>query len=148
MSGASETRTDGGLAGELRNWAKGTRWAGAAVELALAGARGRLVYPGAPWIERLGTYPVGRAHARIDPAKLMAESGPLSSGERLIAKVVANLLDDETLVPLADLSRLDPGQARLVLGALRRAAGLGPAGAKPPAAISPPPGRQTPSMGM
>jgi hypothetical protein len=117
--------------------------------LALSGARGRLVYPGAPWIERLGTDQAEKSYARIDPAKLMSEAGPLSSGERLVAKVVANLLDDETLVPLADLSRLDPGQARLVLGALRTAAGLEPAGPAPRAGMTPaPPGRPAPRLGI
>jgi hypothetical protein len=117
--------------------------------LALSGARGRLAYPGAPWIERLGTDQAGKPYARINPAKLTSEAGPLSSGERLVAKVVANLLDDETLVPLADLSRLDPGQARLVLGALRTAAGLEPATPGPPASLTPAaPARPAPRLGI
>jgi hypothetical protein len=120
------------LAGELRNWAKGTYRAEAATELLLAGMRGRLAYRGAPWIEPLGTDQAGKTYARVNPAKLVEQSGPLSSGERFVAKVVANLLDDETLVPLADLARLDTSEARIVLGALRHAAGL-----KPPAAPAP-----------
>jgi hypothetical protein len=121
------TSTEGGLASELRNWARGAPWAQAAVELLVKGVRGRLVYRGAPWIQQLGTGADGRLYARIDPEKLIGQAGPLSSGERLVAKVVANLLDDETLVPLGDLGRLDPGEARIVLGALRQAAGLRPA---------------------
>ncbi|MDR0591940.1 MAG: hypothetical protein LBG60_01510 [Bifidobacteriaceae bacterium] len=138
-NGARRAGHGAGLASELRNWAEGTARARAAVELLLAGVGGRLAYRGAPWVERLGVGADGRAYARIDPAKLAAGSGPLSSGERLVAKVVANLLDDQTFVPLADLSRLDFGQARLVLGALRTAAGLpAPATARPAAALPPP----------
>ncbi|MDR0591896.1 MAG: hypothetical protein LBG60_01290 [Bifidobacteriaceae bacterium] len=69
----------GSLAGELRNWAKGTRWAGAAVELLLAGVRGRLAYRGAPWIEQLGADRAGRSYARINPEKLIEHAGPLSA---------------------------------------------------------------------
>ncbi|MDR1189966.1 MAG: hypothetical protein LBK95_21350 [Bifidobacteriaceae bacterium] len=117
----------GGVAAELRNWAEGTLWAKAAVELLVNGAQGKLAYAGAPWIERLGAGADGRAYARIDPAKLASGCGGMSSGERFVAKVAANLVDDRTLVPLADIARLDPEQARLVLGALRAAAGLQPA---------------------
>ncbi|MDR1441197.1 MAG: hypothetical protein LBJ02_02205 [Bifidobacteriaceae bacterium] len=122
-------QTGNSLAGEVRNWAKGTYRAEAAVELLLTGMRGRLAYRGAPWIEPLGTDQAGKAYARVNPAELVEQSGPLSSGERFVAKVVANLLDNQTLVPLADIARLDTSEARIVLGALRHAAGL-----KPPAA--------------
>ncbi|MDR0592204.1 MAG: hypothetical protein LBG60_02870 [Bifidobacteriaceae bacterium] len=127
------------LAAELRNWAEGTYRAKAAVALLLNAVRGRLAYRGAPWIEQLGTDQAGKSHARIDPAKLVSGTLPLSSGERLVAKVVANLLDSETLVPLADLSRLDTGEARIVLGALAQAAGFRPAAPKPRPAPAPTP---------
>ncbi|MDR1188177.1 MAG: hypothetical protein LBK95_12105 [Bifidobacteriaceae bacterium] len=139
---------EGGLASELRNWARGALWAQAAVALLVNGVRGRLAYREAPWIEQLGTGADGKPYARIDPGKLTGQAGPLSSGERLVAKVVANLIDDETMVPLADLARLDPREARIVLGALRQAAGLRPPvrAARPdltaaaPARSLPPPG--------
>ncbi|MDR1188854.1 MAG: hypothetical protein LBK95_15645 [Bifidobacteriaceae bacterium] len=126
MSGTS-TPEGAGIAAELRNWAAGTPWARAAVELLVNGADGRLAYRGAPWIERLGTGQDGKPYARIDAAKLAAGLGGMSSGERVVGRVVANLIDDETPVALADIARLDPRQAGLVLGALRTAAGLGPA---------------------
>jgi hypothetical protein len=120
----------------LRNWAGRTPHARAAVELLIAGVGGRLAYKGAPWVEELGRDEAGRGYAEIDPAALVRESGPLSSGERFIAKVVANLLDDSTPVALADISRLDTSQARLALGALRVAAGLPPTKTSPPTAPS------------
>jgi hypothetical protein len=127
----------GGIAAELRNWAAGTLWARAAVELLVGGARGKLAYQGAPWIERLGTAQDGKPYARIDPGKLAGGLGGMSSGERFVAKVVANLVDDQTPVPLADIARLDPDQAALVLGALRTAAGLKPAASRPRLAMAP-----------
>ncbi|MDR1635586.1 MAG: hypothetical protein LBS27_11870 [Bifidobacteriaceae bacterium] len=116
----------GDLQTRLRNWARGTHRAKAAVELLVSGMRGRLAYEGAPWITELGTDGVRRGYASIDPERLVRESGPLSSGERFTASVVANLLDDETPVALADIARLDFAEARIVLGALRQAAGLPP----------------------
>jgi hypothetical protein len=123
---------DAALAGALRNWAEGTLWARAAVELLTAGVGGRLCYAGAPWVKELGAGADGRDYARIDPEALVRCSGPLSSGERLIAKLVANLVDDQTLAPLADLARLDDREAKIALGALRLAAGL-PRRPPPPA---------------
>ncbi|MDR2381822.1 MAG: hypothetical protein LBE08_11760 [Bifidobacteriaceae bacterium] len=120
----ADKETRGDVHAELRNWAAGTLWARAAVELLINGVRGRLAYEGAPWVKRLGADASGKQHAEIDPAALVRESGALSSGERLVAKVVANLLDDQTLVPLGDLARLDGREAGIVLGALRLAAGL------------------------
>jgi hypothetical protein len=114
----------GDLAARLRNWARGADRARAAVELLVSGVSGRLAYEGAPWITELGTDAAGRGYASIDPARLVGESGPLSSGERFTARVVANLLDDETPVALGDIARLDFTEARIVLGALRQAAGL------------------------
>jgi hypothetical protein len=137
MSGTRTSQGDGITAG-LRNWAAGTLWARAAVELLVNGAHGKLAYRGAPWIERLGTGADGKPYARIDPAKLAGGLGGMSSGERLVGRVVANLIDDETPVALADIARLDPGQAGLVLGALKMAAGLGPA-ARPRPDPAPPP---------
>ncbi|MDR2348716.1 MAG: hypothetical protein LBD90_08945 [Bifidobacteriaceae bacterium] len=127
----------GGIAAELRNWAAGTLWARAAVELLATGARGKLAYLGAPWIERLGTGPDGKPYAQINPEKLAGGLGGMSSGERFVAKVVANLVDGETPVALADIARLDPDQAGLVLGALRLAAGLKPAAGRPGPAMAP-----------
>ncbi|MDR1117833.1 MAG: hypothetical protein LBL01_00855 [Bifidobacteriaceae bacterium] len=127
------TRTrEGGAAAGRRNGAAGTWWARAAVELLIGGARGRLAYQGAPWIEWLGAGADGRPYARIDPEKLAGNLGGMSSGERVIAKVVANLIDDQTPVALADIARLDADQAALVLGALRIAAGLQPAASSRP----------------
>jgi hypothetical protein len=125
--GATRTPEGVGVVAELRNWAAGTPWARAAVELLVTGACGKLACTGAPWIERLGTGADGKPCARIDPAKLAGGLGGMSSGERFVARVVANLVDDETPVALADIGRLDPRQAGLVLGALRTAAGVEPA---------------------
>jgi hypothetical protein len=154
----SATATPGGAGGggvraRLRNWAEGTLWARAAVELLISGARGRLAHAGAPWIKELGADAAGRRLARIDPDALIRESGPLSSGERFVAKVVANLLDDQTLAPLADIARLDPREARIVLGALRLAAGLlppapAPQGGLAPAPPTPTPTRARPGLGL
>jgi hypothetical protein len=127
---------DAALAGALRNWAEGTLWARAAVELLTAGVGGRLCYAGAPWVKELGAGADGRDYAQIDPEALVRCSGPLSSGERLIAKLVANLVDDQTLVPLADLARLDDREANIALGALRLAAGLPPPAPAPRAGMA------------
>ncbi|MDR1186557.1 MAG: hypothetical protein LBK95_03740 [Bifidobacteriaceae bacterium] len=129
--GGTSTPEGAGIAVELRNWAAGTPWARAAVELLVNGANGKLAHRGAPWIEHLGTGPDGRPYARIDPQKLAAGLGGMSSGERFVGRVVANLIDDQTPVALADIARLDPRQARLVLGALRTAVGLGRAAPVP-----------------
>ncbi|MDR1186119.1 MAG: hypothetical protein LBK95_01475 [Bifidobacteriaceae bacterium] len=126
MSG-TRTPEGAGVAAELRNWAAGTGWARAAVEMLVNCAHGKLAHRGAPWIERLGTGQDGKPYAQINPQKLAAGLGGMSAGERFIGRVVANLIDDETPVALADIARLDPGQAGLVLGALRTAAGLGAA---------------------
>jgi hypothetical protein len=111
----------GGIALELRNWGAGTLWARAAVELLVTSVRGKLAYPGAPWIERLGTGEDGKSYAQINPEKLVGGLDGMSSGERFVAKVVANLIDDETTVPLADIARLDPHQAGLVTAPSGRA---------------------------
>jgi hypothetical protein len=137
---------DGELVAALRNWAAGTYRARAAVELLVTGLGGRLAYEGAPWVRRLGADGAGKEYAEIDPERLVGESGPLSSAERLVAKVVANLVDGETLVPLGDLARLDERDAGIVLGALRVAAGL-PAPKPPPRprlAPAAPPARPAP----
>jgi hypothetical protein len=127
MDDMTRPERDSQIGDELRNWAKGGYYSRAAVELLIGGVGGRLAYWGAPWITRLGSD--GQvSYAEINAPVLAREAaeGALAHGEAIVARMVANLIDDQTPVALSDLAVLDESNAQIALAALTIAAGLEP----------------------
>ncbi len=105
------------LAGELRQWARGSYGLEAATELLLRAFGGRFAAPVWPWMKQDGGRPW------VDFAAILEHSGALSGGERRVLLIAASLAE-ETPVVLGDLlAGLDRRHLELVVAAVSHAAG-------------------------
>ncbi|EYR62469.1 hypothetical protein N866_08290 [Actinotalea ferrariae CF5-4] len=107
-----------GIAGRLRDWARGSLPVGAGVELLLRAFEGRFAGPSCRWVT---SEPDGRTWVDVDA--LHAGAGVLSGGESRVLAMAAALIA-ETPVDVVDIvTGLDRPNLHLVLAALAHARG-------------------------
>ena len=117
MSPTTSAATGGGIAAELRNWARGCHSTEAAVELLIRARGGRFVDAGQPWLRT-----DDRGITWLDPEVNARSSHVVSSGERHILALVEALALGKPLEDVAGLmASLDPYHLDLVLAVLRHA---------------------------
>jgi hypothetical protein len=115
MSRTTSAADGGGIATELRNWARGRHSAEAAVELLIRARRGRFVDPSQPWLRT-----DDRGIVWLDAQVISRYSHAVSSGERHILALVEALATGEPLGDIGGLmASLDPYHLDLVLAVLR-----------------------------
>ena len=107
----------GGIAAELRDWARGCHTTGAAVELLIRAHDGRFVEPGQPWLRT-----DDRGITWLDAEVIARYSIAISSGEHHILALVEALAIGKPLEDVGGLmASLDPYHLGLVLAVLRHA---------------------------
>ena len=123
MSRTTSATNDGGIAAELRNWARGCHSTEAAVELLIRACGGRFVEPCQPWLRT-----DDRGITWLDAQTIALYSHVVSSGERHILALVEALALSKPLEDVGGLmASLDPYHLDLVLAVLRHAGcGSGP----------------------
>lgn len=115
------------VAQDLREWAKGSYAAEAAVEMLARAFHGRFADAGWPWIvapreERQGDMRSDGHWLDADQLTNEDSTGPLSGGERVYLQFVAGMLG-QTDLDLSDMARLDRELQALVLAGLSHAGG-------------------------
>jgi hypothetical protein len=117
MSRTTSAANGGGIAAELRNWARGCHSTEAAVELLIRARSGRFVDAGQPWLRT-----DSRGITWLDAQVIRLYSHAVSSGERHILALVEALALGGPLEDLGGLmASLDPYHRDLVLAVLRHA---------------------------
>jgi hypothetical protein len=117
MSRTTSAANGGGIAAELRNWARGCYSTEAAVELLIRARGGRFVDQGQPWLR---TDDLGITW--LDAEVIGQYSHAVSSGERHILALVEALALGGPLEDVGGLmASLDPNHLVLVLAVLRHA---------------------------
>jgi hypothetical protein len=118
MSRTTSAANGGGVAAELRNWARGCHSTEAAVELLIKACGGRFVDPGQPWLRT-----DDRGITWLDAQVIARYSHAVSSEERHILALVEALAFGKPLDDVGVLmASLDPYHLDLVLAVLRHAA--------------------------
>jgi hypothetical protein len=111
------SEANGGIAAELRTWARGCHSTEAAVELLIRARGGRFVESGQPWL-----LTDDRGITWLDPEVIGQYSDAVSSGERHILALVEALALGRPLEDVGGLmASLDPYHLGLVLAVLRHA---------------------------
>jgi hypothetical protein len=104
MSRSTSAANGGGIAAELRNWARGCRSTEAAVELLTRARRGRFVEPGQPWLRT-----DDRGITWLDAQVMGRSPHGVSSGEHHILALVEALAIGKPLEDVGGLmASLDP----------------------------------------
>jgi hypothetical protein len=104
MSRTTSVADGGGIAAELRNWARGRHSTEAAVELLIRARAGRFVDPSQPWLRT-----DNRGIVWLDAQVIRQYSQAVSSGERHILALVEALALGEPLEHVGGLmASLDP----------------------------------------
>jgi hypothetical protein len=118
------SEANGGIAAELRTWARGCDSTEAAVELLIRARGGRFAESGQPWLRT-----DDRGITWLDPEVIGRYSQAVSSGERHILALVEALALGTPHEDVGGLmASLDPYHLGLVLAVLRHAGcGSGPA---------------------
>jgi hypothetical protein len=117
MSPTTSAANGGGIAAELRDWARGCQSTEAAVELLIRARGGRFVEPGQPWLRT-----DDRGITWLDAEVIARYSDAVSSGERHILALVEALALGKPLEDVGGLmASLDPHHLGLVLAVLRHA---------------------------
>ena len=117
------SEANGGIAAELRTWARGCHSTEAAVELLIRARGGRFAESGQPWLRT-----DDRGITWLDPEVIGRYSDAVSSGDRHILALVEALALGRPLEDVGGLmASLDPYHLGLVLAVLRHAGcGSGP----------------------
>jgi hypothetical protein len=111
------SEANGGIAAELRTWARGCHSTEAAVELLIRARGGRFAEAGQPWLRT-----DDRGITRLDPEVIGRYSDAVSSGDRRILALVEALALGRPLEDVGGLTAsLDPYHLGLVLAVLRHA---------------------------
>jgi hypothetical protein len=111
------SEANGGIAAELRTWARGCHSTEAAVELLIRARGGRFAELGQPWLRT-----DDRGITWLDPEVIGRYSHAVSSGERHILALVEALALGKPLEDVGGLmASLDPYHLGLVLAVLRHA---------------------------
>jgi hypothetical protein len=117
MSRTTSAADRGGIASEVRNWARGCHSTEAAVELLIRACGGRFVDPSQPWL-----CTDDRGIVWLDAQVIGQYSHAVSSGQRHILALVEALALDGPLEDVGGLmASLDPYHLGLVLAVLRHA---------------------------
>jgi hypothetical protein len=117
MSPTTSAANGGGIAAELRTWARGCHSTEAAVELLIRARGGRFVDPGQPWLRT-----DHRGITWLDPEVIGRYSHAVSSAERHILALVEALALGKALDDVGGLmASLDTYHLGLVLAVLRHA---------------------------
>jgi hypothetical protein len=117
MSRTTSAADGGGIAAELRNWARGCYSTEAAVELLIRARGGRFVAAGQPWLRT-----DDRGITWLDAEVIRRYSHAVSSEERHILALVEALALGKPLEDVGGLmASLDTHHLGLVLGVLRHA---------------------------
>ena len=113
------SEANGGIAAELRTWARGCHSTEAAVELLIRARGGRFAESGQPWLRT-----DDRGITWLDPEVIGRYSDAVSSGDRHILALVEALAFGKPLEHVGGLmASLDPYHLGLVLAVLRHAGG-------------------------
>lgn len=111
------SEANGGIAAELRTWARGCHSTEAAVELLIRARGGRFAESGQPWLRT-----DDRGITWLDPEVIGRYSDAVSSGDRHILALVEALALGRPLEDVGGLmASLDPYHLGLVLAVLRHA---------------------------
>jgi hypothetical protein len=111
------SEANGGIAAELRTWARGCHSTEAAVELLIRARGGRFVESGQPWLRT-----DDRGITWLDAEVIARYTDAVSSGERHILALVEALALGRPLEDVGGLmASLDPYHLGLVLAMLRHA---------------------------
>jgi hypothetical protein len=117
MSRTTSAANGGGIAAELRNWARGCDSTEAAAELLIRARDGRFLDPGQPWLRT-----DDRGITWLDAQAMGQYSHAVSSGERhLLALVEALALGTPSKMSAALWPAWTPDHLGLVLAVLRHA---------------------------
>jgi hypothetical protein len=115
MSRTTAAANGGGIAAELRNWARGCHSTEAAVELLIRARGGRFLEPGQPWLRT-----DDRGITWLDAHVIKRYSHAVSSGARHILALVEALAVGKPLEDAGGLmASLDPYHLDLVLASMR-----------------------------
>jgi hypothetical protein len=117
MSRTTSKADGGGIAADLRTWARGSYTTEAAVELLIRARGGRFVEPGQPWLST-----DDRGITWLDARVVRHYAHAVSSRERHILALVEALALGRPLEDVGGLmASLDPYHLDLVLASLRHA---------------------------